>query len=118
MSGRASAPRPSAPWAQLAWKGHADDALVLVGAAVMVTALTAKRHRWLLPGWVIAVAGKPTALALAPLLLASSLWLVCVAVTRRDLGAVRPVVCSPVSAHVRARAATTMRRRRDRRGWP
>ena len=71
-----------APWAQLAWKGHADDALVLVGAAVMVTALAAKRHRWLLPGWVIAVAGKPTALALAPFLLASPLWLlVCVAVT-------------------------------------
>ena len=71
-----------APWAQLAWKGHADDALVLVGAAVMVTALAAKRHRWLLPGWVIAVAGKPTALALAPFLLASPLWLlVSVAVT-------------------------------------
>ena len=26
-----------APWAQLAWKGHADDALVLVGAAVSLT---------------------------------------------------------------------------------
>jgi hypothetical protein len=65
-----------APWAQLAWKGHADDALVLVGAAGMLTGLAIKRPRWLVVGWVVAVAGKPTALALAPLLLAypSSLW--------------------------------------------
>ncbi len=65
-----------APWAQLAWKGHADDALVLVGAAAMLTGLAIKRPRWLVAGWVLAVAGKPTALALAPLLLASpsSLW--------------------------------------------
>ena len=39
-------PRAScwSPRGQLAWKGHADDALVLVGAALMVTALAAKRH--------------------------------------------------------------------------
>jgi hypothetical protein len=60
-----------APWAQLAWKGHADDALVLLGAGVMVAAVRRRRRGWLLVGWVVAVAGKPTALALAPLLLAS-----------------------------------------------
>jgi peptidoglycan hydrolase-like protein with peptidoglycan-binding domain len=66
-----------APWAQLAWKGHGDDALVLLGAAVMLTALAARRTIWVLAGWFVAVAGKPTALALAPLLLATpaTLWL-------------------------------------------
>lgn len=60
-----------APWAQLAWKGHADDALVLLGAAVVLTALAARRSGWVVAGWAVAVAGKPTALALAPLLLAA-----------------------------------------------
>lgn len=59
------------PWAQLAWKGHADDALVLVGAAVMLTALRRSRTGWAVFGWGVAIAGKPTALVLGPLLLAS-----------------------------------------------
>jgi hypothetical protein len=56
------------PWSQLAWKGHADDALVLLGAALMLYAYRARRPWLNLSGLLIAMAGKPTALVLLPLL--------------------------------------------------
>jgi hypothetical protein len=58
------------PWTQLAWKGHADDALVLLGVAVLVTGLCRpagrRRAALVVAGVVVAVAGKPTGLALLP----------------------------------------------------
>lgn len=60
-----------APWAQLAWKGHADDALVLLGAAFLIHS-TARGRRWgQLLGLAVALGGKPTALAVVPILLTS-----------------------------------------------
>ncbi|MGN6244910.1 MAG: hypothetical protein ACTHQ3_14750 [Motilibacteraceae bacterium] len=51
-------------WSQLAWKGHADDALVLVGAALLLHALRTG-HRGVAAGAaVLAVLAKPTGLVL------------------------------------------------------
>jgi hypothetical protein len=62
-----------APWAQLAWKGHADDALVLLGGALAARSWVRRRTVAGLVGIGIAVAGKPTGLALLPFALTSPL---------------------------------------------
>jgi hypothetical protein len=59
------------PWSQLAWKGHADDALVLLGAAWCLRALRLGRTRSAVVGFAVAVASKPTGVVLLPLLLSS-----------------------------------------------
>lgn len=59
------------PWSQLAWKGHADDALVILGLALMLKSAAGGSRRGKLLGLGIAVAGKPTALVLLPFLLTS-----------------------------------------------
>ncbi|RZS91513.1 hypothetical protein EV189_0755 [Motilibacter rhizosphaerae] len=64
------------PWAQLAWKGHADDALVALGALGVVAALRAGRRWWALGAFAVAAAAKPTALAVLPVLLADRVLLV------------------------------------------
>lgn len=52
-------------WSQLAWKGHADDALVSIGLCWM-----ALGSRSLKPwGFALAIAGKPTALVALPFVL-------------------------------------------------
>jgi hypothetical protein len=57
------------PWSQLAWKGHGDDALVLLGAALLVHSMAGKTRWGVLLGLAVAVAGKPTAFALIPLVM-------------------------------------------------
>ena len=54
------------PWSQLAWKGHADDALVLAGAAMMLPSRHPGRRRLRirLIGVAVAALGKPTAVVL------------------------------------------------------
>ena len=52
------------PWSQLVWKGHLDDALVLVGASMVLPSWTARPRWWRLAGIGIAALGKPTALIL------------------------------------------------------
>jgi hypothetical protein len=60
------------PWAQFAWKGHADDALVLVCAALVVHALDrGARPRVVLGLWAVALLAKPTAVVFLPLVVAS-----------------------------------------------
>ncbi|MCE1179472.1 MAG: peptidoglycan-binding protein [Micrococcales bacterium] len=59
------------PWSQLAWKAHADDALVLLGAALMLDGLRRGSRAQSVAGFACAAVGKPTALALFPLLLES-----------------------------------------------
>ena len=61
------------PWTQLAWKGHADDALVLLGIAVLACGLYRPAGRagpgrtaLVVAGIAIAVAGKPTGIVLVP----------------------------------------------------
>ena len=69
------------PWSQLVWKGHLDDALVLVGASMVLPVGTARPRWWRLAGIGIAALGKPTALILLgltvswelPMMLASAL---------------------------------------------
>lgn len=58
-----------APWTQLAWKGHADDALVLLGAAWLLLALARRRRVQAVAALALAMLGKPTALVLTPLML-------------------------------------------------
>ena len=57
------------PWGVQALGGHIDDPLVVTGAAVMILGL--RQHRPDKVGWgfVLALAGKPTGVVLAPLLL-------------------------------------------------
>ena len=54
------------PWSQLAWKGHGDDALVLLGTALVIRSLAAgsRNGQWL--GLAVALLGKPTAVVLLP----------------------------------------------------
>ena len=56
------------PWSQLAWKGHADDAGVLLGAAWMFKSIRSGRPARALPGYAVAIASKPTAVVLVPML--------------------------------------------------
>jgi hypothetical protein len=76
------------PWTQLAWKGHADDALVLAGGVVALTALRRGDRPTAVCGYAVAVAGKPTAIVLAPVLAVSPGLLVA-------LGAVTVAVWAP-----------------------
>jgi hypothetical protein len=60
------------PWSQFAWKGHADDALVLLCAALLVLALErGARSGVVLALWAVAVLAKPTGLLLLPLVATS-----------------------------------------------
>lgn len=56
------------PWSQFAWKGHADDALVLCCAAAGIWAYERRRPRIAAVAFVVGLAAKPTAVLLAPLL--------------------------------------------------
>jgi hypothetical protein len=57
------------PWWHFSWEGHADDALVALGGAVLLLGLTEGRRRLAGVGFAVAIAAKPTALLFAPLLL-------------------------------------------------
>lgn len=54
----------AAPWGHLAATGHADDPLVLLGAAAVLVGLRERSDLWVLGGFVLAMAGKPTAVLL------------------------------------------------------
>ena len=60
------------PWAALAVQGHGDEALVALGLVVMVSALRMRREAWVVLGFMVAVAGKPTAILLLPAAFAHS----------------------------------------------
>jgi hypothetical protein len=60
------------PWATFAVQGHGDDALVLVGLAVVLMSHGPKRHLGVVGGFLLAIAAKPTAVLFLPLLLLSS----------------------------------------------
>jgi hypothetical protein len=55
------------PWAAFGVQGHADDALVVLGIVVMVSALSLHREAWLVAGFAVAIAAKPTAILFLPL---------------------------------------------------
>jgi hypothetical protein len=56
-------------WSWFAVTGHADDALVVLGAAGMLAGARRPRHILLVAGFLVAISAKPTAIVLAPLLL-------------------------------------------------
>ena len=55
------------PWAAFAVQGHADDALVVFGVLAMVSALALHREVWVVTGFLVAIAAKPTAILFLPL---------------------------------------------------
>jgi hypothetical protein len=55
------------PWAAFGVQGHADDALVVLGIVVMVSALSLHREAWVVAGFAVAIAAKPTAILFLPL---------------------------------------------------
>jgi hypothetical protein len=66
------------PWSLFALQGHADDALVLLGAVVMLVGLRDHRTVAIVGGFALAAAGKPTAAILVGLLLVAG-WRVAAA---------------------------------------
>jgi len=55
------------PWAAFAVQGHGDDALVVVGVVAMASTLKSHRGIWVVAGFLIALAAKPTAILFLPL---------------------------------------------------
>lgn len=55
------------PWAAFAVQGHGDDALVVVGVVAMASTLKAHRQVWVVAGFLIALAAKPTAILFLPM---------------------------------------------------
>lgn len=55
------------PWAAYGVQGHADEALVILGGAGMVLAFERRRAAWLCVAFLVAIAAKPTAVILLPL---------------------------------------------------
>ena len=55
------------PWAAFALQGHGDDALVVVGVVAMVSTFKSHREIWVIAGFLIALAAKPTAILFLPL---------------------------------------------------
>jgi hypothetical protein len=60
------------PWVAFGRQGHADEALVVLGAAVMVVAFERRQSTWVVAAFLIAIAAKPTAVVLLPLVFMSS----------------------------------------------
>jgi hypothetical protein len=60
------------PWSELAWKGHADDALVLCGGSVLLVSIQQRRALSALGAYALSLLGKPTAVVFAPLFLTFS----------------------------------------------
>jgi hypothetical protein len=61
------------PWSQFAWKGHADDALVLLAAALLLHALDRRAGAGVvLTLWAVALLAKPTAVLFLPLVVTSA----------------------------------------------
>lgn len=58
-------------WGLFAIGGHADDQLVVLGAALMAVGIAEDRKGMVGWGFLLALAGKPTGVVLAPLLLAA-----------------------------------------------
>jgi hypothetical protein len=60
------------PWVAFGRQGHADEALVVLGAAVMVVAFERRRSTWVAAAFLLAIAAKPIAVVLLPLVFMSS----------------------------------------------
>lgn len=60
------------PWAVFAVQGHGDDALVVFGVLAMVLGRRSGREACVIAGFLIAIAGKPTAVLFLPLAFATS----------------------------------------------
>ena len=56
-------------WTLSALGGHTDDQIVVLGAALMITGIREQRNGTVAWGFILALAGKPTGVVLAPLLL-------------------------------------------------
>jgi hypothetical protein len=57
------------PWSDFASQGHADDVLVLVGCALLLRAVTLRSPRLAVAALALAMAAKPTAVLMTPVLL-------------------------------------------------
>jgi hypothetical protein len=68
------------PWSDLASQGHLDDMLVLIGAALMLRAVLVHSPVQAGLAFGLAVAGKPTAILFAPILLPAGMTAIAVAV--------------------------------------
>ncbi len=68
------------PWSDFASQGHIDDILVLFGCALVVRAVMNASPLQAGLGFALAVAGKPTAILFAPVLLPAGLTAIAVAV--------------------------------------
>lgn len=55
------------PWAGFGVQGHGDDALVVFGVVTIASAMSLKRETWIVAGFVVAIAAKPTAILFLPL---------------------------------------------------
>jgi hypothetical protein len=55
------------PWAAYGVQGHGDDAIVMLGVVLMVTALEFDREGGVVAGFLVAIAAKPTAVLFLPL---------------------------------------------------
>lgn len=60
------------PWAAFGVQGHADEALVVLGAVGMVVAFGRRQSLWVCAAFLVAIAAKPTAIVLLPLVFMSS----------------------------------------------
>lgn len=60
------------PWAVFAVQGHGDDALVVLGVLAMVLGCRSGREALTIAGFLVAIAGKPTAILFLPLAFAAS----------------------------------------------
>lgn len=55
------------PWAAYGVQGHGDDAIVMLGVVLMVTAAELEREVGVVGGFLVAIAAKPTAILFLPL---------------------------------------------------
>jgi hypothetical protein len=69
------------PWSDFASQGHIDDILVLFGCAFVLRAVMNGSPLQAGLGFALAVAGKPTAILFAPVLLPAGLMAIAIAVT-------------------------------------
>jgi hypothetical protein len=69
------------PWSDLASQGHLDDMLVLIGAALMLRAVLMHSPVQAGLAFGLAMAGKPTAVLFAPILLPAGMTAIAVAAT-------------------------------------
>lgn len=60
------------PWSAFGIQGHADEALVVLGGVAMVSAYERRWHGAMVAAFLVAIAAKPTAIVLLPMLFLGS----------------------------------------------